>query len=128
VRGGDPAGVGVEEEEENHAEGHEVHVDAEDYAGVIEAPTALHAADGIGCARHGEEDGKDEEGGGVVVREVGEEKSGGETEENQEAAAQKGMGMRIEEGMSHAVCLLRCVYNKDKCATGLVPVGGGWIC
>ena len=26
-RGGDPAGVGVEEEEEDHAEGHEIHID-----------------------------------------------------------------------------------------------------
>jgi hypothetical protein len=102
--GGDPAGVGVEEEEEDHAEGHEVHVYAEDDAGVIEAPAALHATNGVGCARDGEEDGEDEEGSGVVVGEVGEEKSYGETEENQKAAAQKGVGMRIEEGMFHAVC------------------------
>jgi hypothetical protein len=105
--GCDPAGVGVEEKEEDHAEGHEVHVDAEDDAGVIEAPTALHATDGVGCARDGEEDGEDEEGSGVVVGEVREEKSGGETEENQEAAAEEGVGMRIEEGMFHEVCLLQ---------------------
>jgi hypothetical protein len=105
--GCDPAGVGVEEEEENHAEGHEVHVDAKDDAGVIEAPATLHAADGVGCAGDGEQGGEDEEGGSVVVGEVGEETSDGETEENQEAAAQKGMGMRIEEGMFHAVCLLQ---------------------
>jgi hypothetical protein len=104
--GCDPAGVGVEEEEENHAEGHEVHVDAKDDAGVIEAPAALHAADGVGCAGDGEQGGDDEEGGGVVVREVGEEKSDGETEENQEAAAQKGVGTRVEEGVFHAVYLL----------------------
>jgi hypothetical protein len=105
--GCDPAGVGVEEEEENHAERHEVHVDAKDDTGVIEAPTTLHAADGVGCAGDGKQGGDDEEGGGVVVGEVGEEKSDGETEENQEAAAQKGMGMRIEEGMSHAMCLVQ---------------------
>jgi hypothetical protein len=105
--GCDPAGVRVEEEEEDHAEGHEVHVDAEDDAGVIEAPTALHATDGVGCAGDGEECGEDEEGGAVVVGEVGEAKSDGETEENEEAAAQKGMGMRIEEGMSHATCLVQ---------------------
>ena len=38
--------------------------------------------------RQAEQGGDDEEGGGVVVREVGEEKSDGETEENQEAAAE----------------------------------------
>jgi hypothetical protein len=105
--GCDPAGVGVEEEEENHAKGHEVHVDAKDDAGVIEAPAALHAADGVGCAGDGDEGGEDEEGGGVVVGEVGEEKSCAETEENQEAAAQKRVGMRIEEGMFHAACQLQ---------------------
>ena len=71
MRGGDPAGVGVEEEEENHTEGHEVHVDAEDDASVIEAPTALHAADGVCSAGHGEEDGKDEEWSSAIVGEVG---------------------------------------------------------
>jgi len=74
---------------------------------VIEAPAALHAADGIGCAGDCEEGREDEEGGTVIVGEVGEEKSYAETEENQEAAAQKGMGMRIEKRMSHAVCLLQ---------------------
>jgi hypothetical protein len=87
LRGCDPAGVGVEEKEENHAEGHEVHVDAEDNAGVIEAPAALHAADGIGGAGQGEQDRKDEEEGGAIVGEVGEEESDGETEENEETAA-----------------------------------------
>ena len=74
---------------------------------MIEAPAALHAADGVGCADDSKKGGDDEEGGGVVVGEVGEEKSYAETEENQEAAAQKGMGMRIEEGMSHAMCLVQ---------------------
>jgi hypothetical protein len=85
----DPAGVGIEEEEENHTEGHEVHVDAENDAGVIEAPAALHAADGVGGADDGDQGGDDEERGSAVVGEVGEEESDGETEENQEAAAQK---------------------------------------
>ena len=87
MRGGYPAGVGVEEEEEDHAEGHEVHVDAEDDASVIEAPAALHATDGVGGAGDGEEDGKDEEGSGAVVGEVGEEERDGEAEEYEETAA-----------------------------------------
>jgi len=74
---------------------------------VIEAPAALHAADGVGCAGDGEQGGEDEEGVSVVVGEVGEEKRDCETEENQKAAAQKGVGMRIEEGMFHAVYLLQ---------------------
>ena len=87
MRGGDPAGVGVEEEEENHTEGHEVHVDAEDDASVIEAPTALHAADGVCGACDGEEGRKDKKRICAVVGEVREEKRDAETEENEEAAA-----------------------------------------
>jgi hypothetical protein len=99
---GYPTGVGVEEEEEDQAEGHEIHVDAKDDAGMIEAPTTLHATDCIGCAGDGKQGGEDEERGGAIVGEVGEEKSDGETGENQEVAAQKRVGTRIEEGMFHA--------------------------
>jgi hypothetical protein len=102
LRRGDPAGVGVEEEEEKQAEGHEIHVDAEDDAGVIEAPTTLHATDCVGCACDGKQGGEDEERGGAVVGEVGEKKSDSETGENQEVSAQKRVGTRIEEGMFHA--------------------------
>jgi hypothetical protein len=99
---GYPVSVGVEEKEENQAEGHEIHVDAEDHTGVIEAPTTLHAADCVGCAGDGKQGGEDEEGGGAVVGKVGEKESDGETGENQEIAAQKRVGTRIEEGMLHA--------------------------
>jgi hypothetical protein len=98
----DPAGVGVEEEEENHAEGHEIHVDAEDDSSVIEAPAALHTTDCVGCAGDGKQGGEDKERGGAVVGEVGEKKSDGETGENQEIAAQKRLSPRVEDGMFHA--------------------------
>jgi hypothetical protein len=87
LRGDHPVGVGVEEEEEDHAESHQVHVDEEEDSAVVEVPAALHAADGVGGADDGEQDGKDEEWGGAVVGEVGEEESDGETEENEETAA-----------------------------------------
>ena len=51
--GGDPGHVGVDEKEEDQAEGKEVHVDAEDDSAVIEGPAALHAADGVGSACDG---------------------------------------------------------------------------
>jgi hypothetical protein len=78
LRGDDPASVGVEEEEENHAESHEVHVDEEENATVVEAPTALHATDCICGACNGDERGDDEERSGVVLREAGEEDGCGE--------------------------------------------------
>lgn len=43
-------GVGIKEEEEDYAESHEVHVDAEDDTGVIEAPAGLRAADRVNGA------------------------------------------------------------------------------
>ncbi len=70
--GGDPAGVGIEEKEEDHAEGHEVHVDAEEDTTVVEAPARLHAADSVDGAGDGGDDGEDEQWGGAVVGEVGE--------------------------------------------------------
>ena len=54
ARRGDPVGVGVEEEEEDHAEGHEVHVDEQEDAAVIEAPASLHATDRVGGAGDGD--------------------------------------------------------------------------
>jgi hypothetical protein len=70
LTGSDPTSVGVEEEEKNHAEGHEVHVDEKENAAVIEAPAWTHAAQGVhgtgGCG----ESGQGEEGCSAVVREV----------------------------------------------------------
>ena len=57
MRGGDPEGVGVEEEEEDHAEGHEIHVDEKEDAAVIEAPASLHATNGVCSASGGGEGG-----------------------------------------------------------------------
>jgi hypothetical protein len=100
LRGGDPERVGVEEEKEDHAEGHEVHVDAEDNAAVIEAPAALHATDGVRGACEGDQRRKDESRSGVVVGEVREQKRGCEAGEDQDAAAQQRVGSRIEDGWS----------------------------
>src|ERR1700749_2737754 len=77
----DPAGVWVEEEEENHAESHEVHVDAEDDASVVEAPATLHATDCVGGACQGGEDRKNEQWSGAVVRKVRKKESCAETGE-----------------------------------------------
>jgi hypothetical protein len=79
VRGGDPAGVGVEEEEENHAEGHQVHVDQEEDSAVVKAPARLHATNRVDRAEDGGQGGDDEKRSGAVVGEVGEDEGCGET-------------------------------------------------
>ena len=84
---GDPAGVGVEEEEENHAEGHEVHVDEEEDSAVIETPAGLHAADSVYGAGGRGDGGDDEQWGGAVVGEIREQNSDAEAQENECASA-----------------------------------------
>ena len=59
MRGDHPLGVGIEEEKEDHAKGHEVHVDEKEDSTVVEAPAGLHAADGVGGTCDGGECGKD---------------------------------------------------------------------
>jgi hypothetical protein len=79
--------VGVEEEEENHAEGHEVHVDQEEDAPVVEAPAPLHAANCVRGAGDCDQCGKDEEWSGMVAGEVGEEDGHTETDKYEETSA-----------------------------------------
>jgi hypothetical protein len=75
--------VRVEEKEQDHAEGHEVHIDAEDDAAVVPVPSRLHAADGIHGADRGDDSGEEQERGGAVVWKAGEEKSSNETAQDQ---------------------------------------------
>ena len=87
ARGGDPEGVGVKEEEENHAEGHEIHVDEEEDAAVVEAPAPLHATDGVRGAGGGGEGGEDEDRGAMDLREAGEEDCCEQTGQDKQNAA-----------------------------------------
>jgi hypothetical protein len=99
---GDPMSVGVEEKEEDYTESHEVHVDAEDDTGVIEAPASLRAADGVNGAGDCGQGGDGQQHGGVIVREVGERQGNAEAEEYKNASSENGGNARIEERTSHA--------------------------
>jgi hypothetical protein len=101
VYGGDPEGVGVEEEEENHAEGHEVHVDEEEDAAVIEAPTALHAANRVSRAGGGGEGWEDKHGGAVDLGEAREKDGCEQTGQDKQNAAEEGSLARIENTGRH---------------------------
>jgi hypothetical protein len=92
--------VRVEEKEEDHAEGHEVHIDAEDDAAVVPVPSRLHAADGVHRADRGDDSGEEQERGGTVVRKAREEKSDNETAQDQQTAAKQRMLARIEKSWS----------------------------
>ena len=93
----EPAEVRIEEEEDDHADGHEIHVDEEDHACVVEAPAALEAAGGVGGAEDGEDDGEEEQGSGAVVGEVGEPDGGGEGRQDEQASADEGVTAEVEE-------------------------------
>jgi hypothetical protein len=105
VCGGDPEGVGVEEEEENHAEGHEIHVDQEEDATMIEAPTPLHATDGVRRAGGGDEGGENEERCGMDLREAGEEDGCEQTGQDEQNGAEEGSLARIEKTGEHTVLI-----------------------
>jgi hypothetical protein len=87
ARGGDPEGVRVEEKEENHAEGHEIHVDEEEDAAVVEAPAPLHATNGVRGAGGGGEDREDEDGCAVDLREAGDGDGCEQTDQDKQDAA-----------------------------------------
>jgi hypothetical protein len=101
LAGSDPTGIRVEEKEEDHAERHEIHVDKEEYATVVEAPARLHAAECIHCAGRGSESGQCKERRGAVVGKVREEKSNPETDENECASTYQGGVTRIEKIDAH---------------------------
>jgi hypothetical protein len=101
LRGGDPEGVGIEEEEEDHAEGHEVHVDEQEDAAVIEAPAALHAANRVGSSGGGGEKGEDKAGGALDLGEAGEGDGSEQTDQDKQNASQKGSLARIENVGGH---------------------------
>src|SRR6202022_3687444 len=83
----DPVQIGVAEEEQDHADDHDVHVDTEDHAGVVEAPAALHAADGVDRADAGDDGRDDKQEVGTILGEVRQEESGDEGEQDHGAAS-----------------------------------------
>jgi hypothetical protein len=94
-------GVWVEEQKENHADGHEIHVDQEQNTAMVEAPTSLHATDGVDGAGDGEEGWKDEIGIWPDSGKAGDCERDAETEKNQKATAEQRPLARIKDGRLH---------------------------
>ena len=89
--------VGVEEEEENHAESHKVHVDEKEDAAVVETPAALHAADRVcgpcDCSQEGQSDQRI----GPDVRKVSEKYRDTEAGQDEHKTTRQGPLTRIED-------------------------------
>ena len=90
-------GVGVEQQEEDHAEGHEVHVDEKQDAAVVEAPAALHATDGIGGAGNGSQQRKSDQRIWPDVRKVSEKYRDTKTGQDEHKTTRQGTLTRIED-------------------------------
>jgi hypothetical protein len=115
----EPAEVRIEEEEDDHADRHEVHVDKQDDSGVVETPAALEAAGGVGGAEDGEDDGEDEQRRSAVVGEVGETYGDGEGRQDEQAAADEGMTAEVEE-ISVEKVLVRLVVGRGHATGGVL--------
>jgi arginine repressor len=82
-----PEGIRIEQEEQNHAEGHQVHVDHKEHTAVIETPAGLHAAKMVNDSCDSAKDWKDDKRVGPIVRKVREQDGDSETDQNQEGSA-----------------------------------------
>ena len=104
VFAGEPEHVGVEEKEEQEADGEEIHIETEQDACLVEVPPlATQAAEGVGGADDGDTGGNDEEWVGAIVGEAGEKVAQGEACEDERVASKEGTVVRIEDLGSHAV-------------------------
>jgi hypothetical protein len=90
--------VGIEQKEQPKGDGHEVHVETEKDATMVEAPAPLHTSDCVGCADRAAEDGQHQERHGVNVREPGHEHRDSERDENDGVASGEGAKARVEDG------------------------------
>lgn len=81
--------VGIDEEKENHAEDHEIGVDAEENAAVIPAPAWAHAANVVDRSNTRGERRKSEQRGGMVFREVRKKECDWKAEKDQKATTEE---------------------------------------
>jgi hypothetical protein len=93
----DPARVGIEEQKENHAESHQVHIDQKENAAVVKAPSPLHASDSVYGSGKSNEGGQDKKRVGVDDREAGDQHSEAKAQENQQNSTDEGSPARVEK-------------------------------
>ena len=105
--GADPEEVRVEEEEQDQRDCHEIHVDAEDDAAVVEAPAALDAADGFRGPDEGDERRQQEQERRLEMREVGQRYGNQDAGEDERVATGQRVIARVEEGVGQDLGRIR---------------------
>ena len=89
--------VGVDKQEKNHAQSHQIHVDQKQDASVVKAPAPLHASDRIDCAGDRGQYGQNEKRIGVDDREPGDPQREAKAQKNQQNSTEKRSPARIEK-------------------------------
>jgi hypothetical protein len=98
-------GIGIKQEEENHAQGHEIHVNQQEYATVIEAPAPLHATNRVDGAGKSDKTGQNEQGIWMDNGEAGDQKREAQAQKNQQNATEEGPLARVENARWHAILI-----------------------
>ena len=98
-------GIGIKQEKENHAQGHEIHVNQQEYATVIEAPAPLHATNRVDGAGKGDKTGQNEQGIWMDNGEAGDQKREAQAQKNQQNATEEGSLARVENARWHAILI-----------------------
>jgi hypothetical protein len=99
----DPDNIGIDKEEEHQRDGHQVHVEAQQDAAVVEAPASLHAAHGVGHAQQAAKCGQQQQRGRTQMRGTRNQRRDQQAGEHNDVASSQRTGARIEQGWGHAI-------------------------
>lgn len=100
----EPEHVGIEEEEDDHEDSQQIHVEHEQDSRMIEVPTRMaDTAVSVGAADERNQGGDKNQYRRLRIGKAGEEIRGRKTSEDEDAAAQGRRSSRIENAESHAV-------------------------
>jgi hypothetical protein len=97
-----------EEKEQDQGDDEQIHVEAEENASVVEAPTALHAACGVDGTGDDAKCGQKLPQGGAQVRGVSEQDRNAQTDEDEDVGPNQRMSTRVEEVIHKAISLVLC--------------------
>jgi hypothetical protein len=89
--------IGVEQQEEDHGDGHDVHVEQEDDAAVVEAPLEPKAAHSVEGAGDGDDGGYGEPWVRMCVGKSRQKKGKHEAAQHEQGAAEQGFLAKVEE-------------------------------
>ena len=97
---------GEEEKKEDQSDDEEIHIEAEQDAGVVEAPAALHAAGGVRSAGESAEGWEDDPEGGAQVRRMRKQDGDGQAGEDENVSPDQRRRARVEDARRQETSLV----------------------